>query len=158
MCKSGGATLSTWSKDIARRFRDKRETQLVRDKKLLQAEETLKRRGPEMWQQLRGLVAWRCAEIKAEPGLKNALSFNSSGTETFLVTRNDSQKTFRGTFNPKNHCVEFSSSKCSPSQFKLEIQGMDGTSDVLFVDEKRQPLGDTESFVNDHLESLLEMD
>ncbi len=75
-----------------------------------------------MWQQLRGLVAGRCADIKAEPGLKNVLSFHSSGTETFLVTRNEAQKTFKGTFNPKNHRVEISSSKCSPSQFKPKIQ------------------------------------
>jgi hypothetical protein len=152
---AGVPPMSDWSRKAAEQFQKNKDDKLVQDKKSIQDEETRKRLAPEMWQRLRQLFESKCTELNAERGMANTLSFDGSNLEAITVTRNGTKNTLKVTFDSTNQAIDFKSSTWKPSQYRLRMTLTQGPSLVL-ADEKGMQ-SDLESFVTDHIDSLLQV-
>jgi hypothetical protein len=144
--------MSEWSKRAAQQVRLNKEARLTQDKKALLDDEIRKRRTPEIWATLVTMFTQKCEEFNSEPSMESILVFiPDSGYKFSVSTRSNN---LNAEFDPTNHRFNFKTSARKPYQFKIEVKVLEGDSDVSILADGVTPV-DLESFVNDHLDSLL---
>jgi len=146
--------MSDWSKKAAQQVRMNKEAKFVGDKKALLDEENRKRRTNELWVKLVNMVQQKCNEFNAEPEMANTLYFSSENSHEFAVSVGRTGKRFTGRLDESNYRFNFDSSTRESAHSFLEVQTWIGCSDAEVGTQEAGPI-DMESFLNDHLESLL---
>jgi hypothetical protein len=146
--------MSDWSEKAAQQVRMNKEAKFFGDKKAVLDEENRKRRAYELWKKLTDMFQQKCIEFNAEPGMANTLYFSSENSHKFETSLGRTGKRFKGEFDSSNYRFNFDSSTWKLAQSTLEVQIWIGCSDAEVGTPDSGPI-DIDSFVNDHLESLL---
>ena len=150
------SAMSDWSRDAARRFQEAKDARLTQDRKALHDEKIRQSRSPELWKKLVELFQQRCDEFNAEQGMSNTFSVTNAKPAELIVGVVRTNKTLKGSYDSTNHRFTFVSSTWKPAHFKLIVQVQNGSEPTIVEEEHGGPI-DMESFVNDQLESLLEI-
>jgi len=149
--------MSDWSKKAAEKFHTNKENKIIRDKKILHDAEICKQQSKDLWDQLTAKFAQECTSLNSEPGMTNTFSFvRNNGSRGFVLSRDGTPHKLTGEFDPTNSRFNFVSSTWKPARFKIEVRVPEGYSGAVMLAENGASV-DFDSFVTDHLDSLLEI-